>query len=293
MHKQGHWGYIFTLPFVINVVVFVLFPIVFSAYISFTQWDLFNAPKWVGADNWIRTLKQEQFWVSVRNVLYFAAIFVPLQTLIAFVAAYLLNLSIRGKTFFRLLYFMPVVTPWIAGGLIWVWLYNYQYGLINWGLEAIGIAPVKWLDSQHWWVVIGSVAITNVWKGVGSSMIMLLAGMQNVPKEMLEASQIDGATGWKQLTRIVFPMVSPMVYLVMILSTISAFQTFDVFLGMFGSFVAGIPDRNMVPNLLIYRDAFLLFKMGPASATAWLLFVIILSITLFQRYFEKRWVHYD
>ncbi|GGD82974.1 carbohydrate ABC transporter permease [Paenibacillus nasutitermitis] len=293
MHKQGYWGYIFTLPFIINVIVFVLFPIVFSAYISFTQWDLFNAPKWVGADNWIRTLKQEQFWVSVRNVLYFSAIFVPLQTLIAFVAAYLLNLSIRGKTFFRLLYFMPVVTPWIAGGLIWVWLYNYQYGLINWGLEAIGIAPVKWLDSQHWWVVIGSVALTNVWKGVGSSMIMLLAGMQNVPKEMLEASQIDGATGWKQLTRIVFPMVSPMIYLVMILSTISSFQTFDVFLGMFGSFVAGIPDRNMVPNLLIYRDAFLLFKMGPASATAWLLFVIILSITLFQRYFEKRWVHYD
>ncbi|MFD0869402.1 Inner membrane ABC transporter permease protein ycjO [Chlamydia abortus] len=293
MHKQGYWGYIFTLPFVLNVLVFLLFPIVFSSYISFTQWDLFNPPKWIGLDNWINTLNKREFWVAIRNVFVFALIFVPLQTLMAFVIAFLLNQAIRAKALFRLMYFLPVVTPWIAGGVVWVWMFNYQYGVINWFLGLFHIDPIRWIDNKSWLVVMASIAIVNVWKGVGQSMIILLAGMQNVPKEVLESAQIDGASGWKQLTHIVFPIVTPMVYLVMILSTISAFQAFDVFLGLFGSITTGIPERNMVPNLLIYRDAFLLFKMGPASSMAWLLFIIILAFTLFQKYFEKKWVHYD
>ena len=293
MHKQGIWGYIFTLPFVLNVVIFLLFPVLFSTYISFTEWDLFNPPRWIGLDNWVRTLQKHEFWVSMRNVFVFALIFVPLQTVLAFLVAFMLNQSIRAKSLFRLVYFLPVVTPWIAGGVVWVWMFNNQYGVLNWFLGTMGIGPGKWIDSPNWLVVIASIAVVNVWKGAGQSMIILLAGMQNVPKEVLESAQIDGASGWKQLTSIVFPIVTPMVYLVMILSTISAFHAFDVFLGLFGSITTGIPEQNMVPNLLIYRDAFLLFKMGPASATAWLLFLVILAFTLFQKTFEKRWVHYD
>jgi len=293
MHKQGYWGYIFTLPFVLNVVIFLIFPIAFSAYISFTQWDLFNPPKWVGLDNWVNVMNKREFWVSMRNVFVFALIFVPIQTASAFLIAFLLNQAIRGKSWFRLFYFLPVVTPWLAGGVVWSWMFNYQYGVINWFIGLFGADPVRWLDSRSWVVVITSIALVNVWKGVGQSMIILLAGMQNVPKEVLEAAQIDGASGWKQLTHVVFPIVTPMVYLVMILSTISAFQAFDVFLGLFGGITTGIPEANMVPNLTIYRDAFLLFKMGPASSTAWLLFFVILGFTLFQRFFEKKWVHYD
>jgi len=293
MHKQGHWGYLFTLPFTINILVFVAFPVVFSAYVSFVKWDLFNPPEWVGLLNWQQLFEQKVFWISVRNVFYFALVFVPLQTIAALIIAHLLNQAIRGQTLLRLFYFLPVVTPWIAGGVLWAWLFNTKYGLMNWLLETINLPTVKWLDSKHWWVVIGSVALVNVWKGVGSSMILLLAGMQNISKEMKEASQIDGASNWMYFTRIVFPLVSPMIYMVMILSTIAAFQAFDVFLSMFGSQMSNVPERNMVTNMLIYRDAFQLFKMGPASAAAWALFVIILGITLFQRYFEKRWVHYD
>lgn len=293
MRKQSYWGYIFTLPFIINVLVFLLFPIAFSAYISFTQYDLFNAPKWVGLDNWINVLNKEEFWISMRNVFYFALVFVPIQSGLAFIVAFMLNQAIRAKAMFRLFYFLPVVTPWLAGGVVWSWMFNYQYGVFNWFLSLVNIDPVRWLDSKSWVVVITSIALVNVWKGLGQSMIIILAGMQNVPKEVLEASQIDGASGWKQLTRIVFPMVTPMVYMVMILSTISAFHAFDVFLGLFGSIQTGIPEQNMIPNLLVYRDSFLLFKMGPASAMAWMLFFVILAITLFQRYFEKKWVHYD
>ncbi|MEF2246361.1 MULTISPECIES: carbohydrate ABC transporter permease [unclassified Paenibacillus] len=293
MRKQNYWGYIFTLPFVINVVVFLIFPVVFSAYISFTQYDLFNAPKWTGLTNWINMFKKDEFWISMRNVFAFALIFVPLQTLFAFLIAFLLNQALRAKSLFRLLYFMPVVTPWLAGGVVWAWMFNHQYGVINWFLGLLNIDPVRWIDNKSWIVVMASIAIVNVWKGVGQSMIILLAGMQNVPKEVLEAGQIDGASGWKQLTHIVFPIVTPMVYMVVILSTISAFQAFDIFLGLFGGIQAGIPQQSVVPNLVVYRDSFVLFKMGPASAMAWILFFVILVVTLFQRYFEKRWVHYD
>jgi len=293
MHKQGYWGYIFTLPFLINILVFIVFPVGFSAYISFTRWDLFNPPEWVGLRNWIRVIEGREFWIGMRNVSVFALIFVPVQTLLAFGVAFLLNQAIRGKALWRLFYFLPVITPWLAGGVVWYWMFNYQYGVINWLLGSIGINPIKWVDSPNWLIVVSSIAMVNVWKGLGQSMIILLAGMQNVPKEVLESSRIDGATGWKQLTKIVFPIVTPMVFLVMILSTIAAFHAFDVFLALFGSITAGIPERNVVPNLIIYRDAFLLFKMGPASAAAWLLFVIVLVITLFQKYFEKKWVHYD
>lgn len=294
MHKQGYWGYIFTLPFIINVIVFLLFPVVFSAYISFTQYDLFNPPKWIGLKNWINVLNKQEFWLSMRNVSVFALIFVPLQTATAFLVAFLLNQTkIRGKSLFRLFYFLPVVTPWLAGGVVWSWMFNHQYGVINWFLGKFGLEPVNWLYSRSWVVVIASIALVNVWKGLGQSMIILLAGMQNVPKEVIESAQIDGASSRQQLTRIVFPIVTPMVFMVMILSTISAFQAFDVFLGLFGGITTGISEQSMVPNLTIYRDSFLLFKMGPASTTAWLLFFVILAITLFQRYFEKRWVHYD
>ncbi|MFK7692801.1 carbohydrate ABC transporter permease [Paenibacillus sp. HJGM_3] len=293
MHNQNYWGYIFTIPFTLSILVFTLFPVFFSGYVSFVNWDLFNPPEWVGLANWKDVFGQKVFWISIRNVFYFAIVFVPLQTLLALLIAHLLNQAIAGKTLLRLFYFLPVVTPWIAGGVLWAWLYNTKYGLLNWVLEQVHLSPVKWLDSKFWWVVIGSIALVNVWKGVGSSMILLLAGMQNISKDLKEAAQIDGASSWNYFIRIVFPLVSPMIYMVMILSTIAAFQAFDVFLSMFGSTMSNVPERNIVTNMLIYRDAFQHFKMGPASAAAWALFVIILTITLFQRYFEKRWVHYD
>ena len=177
--------------------------------------------------------------------------------------------------------------------MLWTYLYGEKYGLINYMLGLFSIPPVNWLNSSNWWVVIGAIAFVQVWKGIGSSMILLLAGMQNISKEMQEAAEIDGANGWNYFIKIVFPLVSPMVFLVLILSTISAFGAFDVFLSMWGANVTTVPDRNLVPNMLIYRDAFMLTKMGAASAQAWMLFFIIMVITLFQRFFEKKWVHYE
>ncbi|MCQ6560529.1 carbohydrate ABC transporter permease [Paenibacillus mendelii] len=292
MRKQGYWGFIFTFPFLLQLVVFFIFPFLFSLYLTFTKWDLFNPPQWVGLKNWIQFLSRETFWLSLRNILYFSILFVPLQTAFALILAYLLNRQIAGKSLFRMVYFLPVITPWVAGGMIWLWIYHNDYGILNWLLERLRLSPVDWVRSGHWWIVIGSIAVVNIWKGAGYSMVLILAGMQNISNEMVEAARMDGASGWTLFAKITLPIVSPMVYMVMILSTISAFHAFDVFLVMLGDITA-VADRNLVPNILIYRDAFMNFKMGGASAMAWGLFFIILATTLMQKKLEKRWVHYE
>lgn len=291
MKRQGWWGFLFTLPFVINLLVLFLFPFLFSFYLTFTRYDLFNPPEWVGLRNWAYLMREGPFWLSMRNIGFFALIFVPLQTFFALLFAHLLNQQIRARNFFRAIYFMPAITPWMAGGLAWVWIYNNEYGVINWLLETLSLPTVNWLGDYRWWIVIGSIALVNVWKGVGSSMILLLAGMQNISSEMLEAAKIDGARRWSLFWKIIMPLTSPMIYLVLLLCTISAFTAFDVFLVMLDAH--SVADRYNVPNLIIYQDAFLHYRMGRASAVAWSLFVVIMFFTMIQRYGEKRWVHYD
>ncbi|NMA82519.1 MAG: sugar ABC transporter permease [Epulopiscium sp.] len=291
MRKSNFWGLFFVSPFILGCLVFFVFPVGFSAYISLTKWDMFNPPEFIGLKNWITALKNPVFWIAFRNVFYFALIFVPLQTIFALIIANLLNQKIKFKGLYRVVYFLPVVTPWVAGATIWKFLYGYENGLLNYFLRLIGFNGSYWFDSDKWWVAIGSLALMNVWKGLGQSMVMFLAGLQNVPSEIIEAAEIDGATKGQIFRKITVPMISPMVFLVMIMSTIAAFTAFDVFLTMFDIF--SLPVRNSIVNLMVYREAFLYGKMGPASAMAWILFVIILIITMLQKQFEKRWVHYD
>lgn len=290
MKSQNKWGPIFILPFIIGSLVFFLFPVIFSAYISFTKWDLFNPPKWIGLKNWINVLQEPAFWLSFRNMFFFAAIFVSLQTIFALIIAYFLNQNIRGKSLYRLFYFLPVVTPWVAGVIVWQSLYSYDFGIINYVLRAIGLQGSYWLDSDSWMVAFASVALMNVWKGMGQSMVMFLAGLQNVPGEVIEAAHIDGANKRQIFLKIITPIISPMVFLVIVLSTIASFTAFDLFFTAFGVYP---PDWKLVVNMMIYRDAFVYSKMGPASAMAWALFAVILVITIIQKKFEKRLVHYE
>ncbi len=291
MKKNNKLGLLFVSPFIIGSCIFFIFPVLFSAYISFTKWDLFNAPKWIGLKNWMNMAGEPVFWTSFRNVFFFALVFVPLQTIFAVVIAYLLNQKIKGKAFYRVLYFLPVVTPWVAGAVVWQALYNSEFGFINWVLKFIHLGPFQWIESDKWWVVMASVSFMNVWKGVGQSMVMFLAGMQNVSGEVLEAAHIDGASKLQIFPKIVIPIISPMIFLVLILSTISAFTAFDVFISIFD--LSMINKGNLVVNLMIYQDAFLYSRMGFASSTAWALFAVILIITVVQKTFEKRWVHYE
>ncbi|MGF7146079.1 multiple sugar transport system permease protein [Anaerotaenia torta] len=291
MRKSNFWGLFFVSPFILGILVFFTFPVLFSGYISFTKWDMFNAPKWVGLKNWIDSVKDPVTWISFRNVFYFALIFVPLQTVLALIIAHFLNQKIRLKGFFRACYFLPNVTPWVAGAIVWKFLYGYEFGLLNYILRVLGFQGSRWYDSGSWWIAIGSLAIMNVWKGMGQTMVIMLAGMQGVPAEIIEAARTEGASKRKIFWKVTVPLISPTVFLTMILSTIAAFTAFDVFLTMFDVF--SLPVQNSVVNLTVYRQAFVYGKMGPASATAWLLFLVILVITLVQKKLEKRWVYYD
>lgn len=291
MKKSNFWGLLFVSPFIIGTVVFFIFPVIFSGYISFTKWDMFNPPKFVGLENWIKELQNPVFWISFRNIFYFALIFVPLQTIFALIIAHFLNQPIKLKGFFRASYFLPNIAPWVAGATVWKFLYGYNFGLINYFLRLIGLEGSYWYDSDKWWVAIGSLAIMNVWKGMGQTMVIMLAAMQNIPNEVVEAAKTEGANKLTIFRKITVPLISPMVFLTMILSSISAFTAFDVFLTMFD--VYSLPERNSVVNLMVYREAFMFEKMGPASALAWMLFIVILIVTVLQRMFEKRWVFYD
>jgi len=251
---------------------------------------MFNPPRWIGLKNWINSFTNKAFWLSFRNMFFFAIIFVSLQTIFALIVAYLLNQKIRGKVLYRLLYFLPVITPWVAGVIVWQSLYGYNYGIINYVLRSLGLPGSYWTDSDNWMVAFASVAIMNVWKGMGQSMVIFLAGLQNVPAEVIEAAHIDGASARQIFLRVITPIISPVVFMVVMLSTISAFTAFDLFFTAFGVYA---PDWKLVINMLVYREAFVYSKMGPASAMAWALFVVILIITLIQKHFEKRWVHYE
>jgi ABC-type sugar transport systems, permease components len=294
MYRGKRWGILFVLPYVVSILVLFIFPVIFSFYIAFTKWDFFNAPTWVGLKNWVTVISDENFRFALRNVLLYALIFVPIQTLIALVLAFILNKTALFGKLYKALFFIPVVTPWMAGGLAWGWLYNYDYGILNWILGSIGIDKIHWLDNKNWWLVIFSIAMATVWKGCGYSMVLFLAGIQNISQEMTEAADIDGASKWIMFRKIIVPIISPTTFLVMILSTISAFNAFDVFLIMLNNGeMIGVPMEYNVVNLLVYKEAFYYTKMGTASTMAWILFLIILTVTIVQKKLEARWVHYE
>ncbi len=288
---RARWGVIMSIPLILQLLLFFVFPVIFSAYVSFTSWNLFTAPRFTGLRNWINIFGDKVLLQSIRNVLYFALIFVPLQTFIALIFAYLLNRRIPMRGFYRAVYFLPSVTPWVAVALIFKMIFAKNFGILNYGLGLLGLEPIDWLGSRQWYIVMASVAIIQVWKGVGQSMIILLAGMQNVSADVIEAAEIDGANRNQIFTKIIFPLLTPMVFLVMLLSTISAFTAFDGFLAIFN--VNDLRPEQMVPNLFIYSEAFIKGSYGKGSAAAWVLFFIIMIATGLQRLYEKRWVHYE
>lgn len=291
MKRHQYWGLLFVSPFIVSLAVLTFYPFGFSAYLSFTRWNLFDPPRFVGLAYWKEVLTDPVFWGAVRNTFYFAAVFVPLQTGLALILAFLLNRRMHFRNLFRAIYFLPVVTPWVASTMVWRVLYSEQYGVINYVLNLFGLPGSKWMESTHWWVTIAALAFIQVWKGTGESMVLLLAGMQNVSRDVVEAALVDGASQRQIFSRIIVPLTSPMIFFVMILSSIAAFTAFDVFYTTFSVF--SVHDRNLVMNLKIYIDAFLRTRFGPASVQAWALFLIILGITLFQKWFEKKWVHYE
>lgn len=271
------------LPSLLGMGVFCFLPVASSFVLSFAEWDLLTPIKWVGASNYVAVLRDPVVQQALRNTLVFICGYLPSVVAIGLGLALLLNRKLKGRTVFRAIYFVPVVTSWVAVSLIWKWLLNPQYGLINFGLSLIGIKGPGWLFDPNW--AMAGVILTTIWKDIGFVTVIYLAGLQEIPENLTEAANLDGATPWQRFRTVTWPMLAPTTFFVTTISLISSFQVFDQVWIMTQGGPAGATS-TMVE--LIYKNAFSYSKMGYASAISWVLFVFIFVLTLVQNLLQKR-----
>ncbi len=281
--------YLFLLPNILGFLVFTALPVIASILLSFFEWPLLAAPKFVGLDNYITLFtRDEEFGRVLLNTFYYVIVLLPLNLIVSIGVAVWLNSVMKGGALFKVLFFMPVLAPMVATALIWKWLYQPDYGLINAFLGTIGIQGPNWLGDPKYAML--SIIIMSVWAGFGYNMIIFMAGLQGIPDTLYEAASIDGASKWTRFWKITLPMLSPTLLFGIVMTIISSFQVFDQAFIM----TSGGPMNST--NTIVYyifQNGFEFFKMGYASAIAWILFAIIFVVTFIQMQLQKRWVHYE
>lgn len=288
--KDVFWGYLFIAPTLIGLLVFYIIPVFQTFFYSFTSWGDFGNFSWSGFDNYRKMFENSEVWNSFRNTLIYAFVMVPISIAISIIIAVFLNQKIKGLTVYRTLYFLPVVTMPAAIGMIWKWLYNSDYGIINHALSWFSIHGPDWLTDPNW--VLVSIIIVGVWSSIGTNMIILLSGLQGIPKSLYEAASIDGAGILYTFFRITLPLLSPTIFFVAVISFISAFQVFDFIFMMVSPTNPAIENAQSV-IYIFYEYAFVTGDKGIAAAISFVLFIIILVLTIIQFRLQDKWVHYD
>jgi len=285
---EAIWGYIFLSPWILGMIFFTGGPIIASLILAFCRWDLITPPEFVGLDNFIKIMSDPKFWKSLYNTFYYTIFAVPLGIIGSIIVALLMNQKWRSVRLLRTIYYLPSVTAGVASAIIWMWLFNPDFGLINYFLGKLGIKGPLWLASEEWSKP--ALIIMSLW-GVGGNMIIYLAGLQGVPSQLYEAAEIDGANLFQKFTNVTLPMLTPVIFFNLIMSIVWSFQIFtQVYVMTQGQ--GGPADSTLVLVLYIYQKAFKFHQMGYASALSWILFIIILIATLIQFKFSK-WVYYE
>ena len=276
-------AWVFVLPVVIGLLVFQVFPVLFSLYVSLTDWNLLSSPLWIGLQNYVDLFTIDPFFFStLRNTVVFALGNVTFGLIFALLLALLLNQNIAGKSFFRSIFFLPVVLPTASAALAWTWMYDAQSGIINSFLKLFGAAPIPWLTNTQY--AIWAIIIEAIWAGLGFNTVIFLAGLQNISQDYYEASAIDGASAWQKFVHITLPMLSPTTFFILVTSVINAVQVFDLPFVMTNG---GPANATQTVVMYIYSNAFRLQRMGLASAVGYMVFVIILVLTYLNFRLEK------
>jgi multiple sugar transport system permease protein len=295
--------FLFMLPWIIGFLVFILYPMLASLYYSFTRYDLLSDPEIVGLENYrFMFTKDPNFWQAMRNTLWIIAVGIPLQIIAALGTAMLLTRPRRGLKIYRTLFFLPTMAPPVAAALAFFFIFNPEIGPINQGLRAVGIDdPPLWFFDPRWskW----GLVFLGIW-GIGQTMIIFLAGLLDVPRQLYEAADIEGASGWQKFRFVTLPMMSPVIFFSVVIGIIAGFQYFtQAYVASFA--VSGQPTGGAAANvgspegslmfysLYLYVQGFANFRMGYASAMAWILFVITMVCTLLLIKGSRRWVHYQ
>ncbi len=287
--REALWAYAFITPWIIGFIVFTIGPMLASLFFSFTDYNIVEAPRWIGITNYVNLFHDDLFWHSLGVTFKFAAISLPLGLVFSYLIAVLLNQKLRGINVWRTVYFLPSVIAGVAVALLWARIFDPKFGILNPLLEKFGIHGPGWLSDPHW--AISALVIMSLW-GVGGNVIIYLAGLQGVPTDLYDAAKVDGATGWQRFWYVTLPMTTPVIFYNLVLGLIGTFQYFtEVYVLTNG---AGGPARStLFYNLYLYQNAFKYFHMGYASTMAWVLFIIVLSLTLLIFRSSDLWVYYE
>jgi multiple sugar transport system permease protein len=281
-------GLLFISPWILGFLAFRIVPFVMSFYYSFTFYPVLQAPKWIGFQNFQNLAEDPRFLTSLYNTAYYAFFAVPLGTVAGILLAMLLNMKVRWLSVFRTIFYLPSITPVVATSIVWLWMFNPRNGVINYVLSLVGIRGPGWLGSPEWSKP--ALILMSLW-GVGGAVVIYLAALQDVPRELIEASQLDGANTARQIWHITLPMISPVILFNVITGLIGAFQFFTEVHVMTGG--SGSPaDSTLMMSIYLWQSAFQFFKMGYASAQAWVLFLIIVFFTIILFRVSGRLVYY-
>jgi multiple sugar transport system permease protein len=281
-------GFLFASPWIIGFIIFTAGPFFVSLYLSFTDWDVFSGANWVGISNYHKMFTDDRlFRISLWNTIYYVLFRVPGIQIVSLGLALLLNQSLKGISVYRTVFYLPAVTSGVATAILWTWIFNGTYGVLNLALAQVGIQGPNWLFDLNW--SMPALILMSFW-GAGQAMIIYLAGLQDVPVHLYEAAEVDGATTMQKFLRITVPILTPSIFFNMIRGFINSFQ---VFTAAYIMTRGGPANRTLFYVLYLYRRAFESLVMGYASALAWILFLIILAVTLGQLYAAKKWVYYE
>jgi len=285
--KESIWFHVLILPWLLGFLIFTLGPMIASFFLSFTRYNAIKPPRLVGLQNFRILFDDPVFWKSIRVTFVYTGAFVPLQMIISLFLATLLNMRVPLLRFIRTLYYLPSILPSVVTGLVWVWLFNAEFGLLNYLIfKIIGVKGPNWLGSEKW--VLPACIISGLW-GMGAGVIILLAALQSVPQELYEAAELDGASAWRRFWNVTVPMISPVILYNLIIGMIGSLQTFARIYVLTGG---GPNYASYFYNLFIYDNAFSFFKLGLASAQAWVLFIVIMILTYLALKTSGRWVYY-
>ena len=287
--RDTWWAWLFLAPTVLGLAVLSAGPIIASFGISLTDWDLLSPAEFVGLDNFATLFSNDRFLLALRNTAFFTLTSVPLGLILGLGLALALDQPIRGIAIIRTAYFLPVVTSTTAIALVWLWIYSPQGGLLNSFLGVFGIPPEKWVSDPFW--SMPSIVVMSVWQGLGTTVIIFLAGLQGIPQEFYDAAAVDGAGRWARFRNVTLPLLTPTSFFTGILAFIGAFQVFDQ---VYVLARPGEPSRSTITLVyFIYEAGFDHFKMGLAAAASWVLFLIVAVLTILYFRSQRRWVHYQ
>jgi multiple sugar transport system permease protein len=285
--REAIMGYVFLTPWIVGFLVFLVGPMIASLYLSLTQYKLIHAPVWIGFGNYQRMFTDPLVYRSLRVTLTYTLFSVPLGLIAAMAVAVLLNQKIIASGVFRTVFYLPSVISGVAVALVFAWIFNFRFGILNYFLSLVGINGPNWLGDPNF--SLSAFVVMSLW-GIGANVVIYLAGLQGVPVALHEAATIDGANAWTRFWKITLPLITPVILFTLVMGVIGTFQTFTQAYIMTGG---GPANSTLFFLLYLYKNAFNWFEMGYASALAWLLFVIILICTVILWSTSARWVYYE